>query len=302
MEKVWTWNDLITKYIVEKTRRGYDASCTPEEIYDFLDFISYFVTVNRPDANYKEVLKNYLNGLGSKSKEWNMRQKDFECFQVIEQLDSGLIVPTYKLISDVPKYGFFDTEEKAYYEKFSSYLTKYMGKNCSKRRIITSESLDNNTIQFGENVAATLLMHIWSDIKSCYQSDGRWPNQCNDIKKYLLDSDLSSIIELPPIREELINFYFTVSERIMHLAQNDLNFRMTNFEEEVLAKSNFDLIMDDFSYYRTVDKSQEGIVIDRSKNEFQTVGNIYKGIVKKENLNNPKVLTLVRDLKQIRKQ
>ena len=64
MEKVWTWNDLITKYIVEKTRRGYDASCTPEEIYDFLDFISYFVTVNRPDANYKEVLKNYLNGLG----------------------------------------------------------------------------------------------------------------------------------------------------------------------------------------------------------------------------------------------
>lgn len=298
MEKVWTWNDIITKYIVEKTRRGYDASCTPEEITDFLDFISYFVTVNRPDANYKEVLKNYLNGLGSKSKEWNMRQKDFEYFQVIEQLDSGLIVPTYKLISDVPKYGFFDTEEKAYYEKFSSYLTKYMEKNCSKRRIITSELLDNNTIQFGENVAATLLMHIWNDIKSRYQSDGRWPNQCNDIKKHLLDSDLSSIIELPPIREELINFYLTVSERIMHLAQNDLNFRMTNFEEEVLAKSNFDLIMDDFSYYRTVDKSQEGIVIDRSKNEFQTVGNIYKGIVKKDNLDNPNVLTLVRDLKK----
>ncbi len=296
------WSSLITKYIAEKTRQGYEASCTPDEIIDFLDFISYFVTVNNPNVNYEEVLNNYLNGSESKSREWNMRMEEFQYFSTVEQLESGLIVPTYKLTSDVPKYGFFDAEEKAYYEKFNSYLTQYMEKHCSKREITTSESLDNDTIQFGERAAATLLMHIWNDKKSRYQSSGNWPCQCNDIKKYLLDMDLASIIELPPIRDELIEFYFTVSERIMELAQNDFNFRMTNFEEEVLAKSNFNLVMEGFPYYWTVNKGQEGIVIERSKNEFQTVGNIYKGIVKKDKLDNPKVLTLIRDLKQIRKK
>ena len=92
MEKVWTWDSLITKYIVEKTRRGYEASCTPEEISDFLDIISYFVTVSHSDVNYKDALKNYLNGLESKSKEWNIRKEDFQYFPIVEQLDSGLIV------------------------------------------------------------------------------------------------------------------------------------------------------------------------------------------------------------------
>lgn len=302
MEKVWTWDSLITKYMVEKTRRGYDASCTPEEISDFLDFISYFVTVTHSDVNYKDALKNYLNGLESKSKEWNIRKEDFEYFPIVEQLNSGLIVPTYKLISALPEYGDFDFEKKAYDEKFISYLTKYMEKNCSKRKIITCESLDNDTVQFGEKVAASLLMQIWNDRKNRYQRDGMWPNQCNDIKKHLLDRDLSSIIELPAMREELIDFYFTVSERIMHVAQDNSDFKMTNFEEEVLAKSNFDLVMGGFPYYRTVNRRQEGIIIDRSKNELQTVTDYYDGNVKKDNLDNPKVLTLVRDLNHLKEK
>lgn len=302
MKKVWTYDSLITKYIIEKIRRGYDISCTSEEITDFLDFISYFVTVKSLDISYNDALKNYINGLGSKKKEWSIGKEDFVYTPVVEQLKSGLIVPTYNLISDLPKYRDFDSEKKVYDENFSSYLTKYMEKNCSKRKIITGESLDNDTVQFSENVAASLLMQIWNKRIDYYHENGNWPIQCKDIKENLLDRDLSSIIALPPMREELIDFYFTISERIMNEAQNNFDFRMTNFEDEVLAKSNFDLVMEGYpSYYRTVNRNQSGIIIDRRQNEFQTVIDTYKGNIKRDKLDNPKVLTLVRDLKGVRK-
>lgn len=300
MEKARTWDSIITEYVVEKVRRGYEASCTFEEITDFLDFISFFVTISSSDNNYNDILKKYLSGLGSKNKEWSIRKEAFVYTPIVEQLESGLIVPTYSLISSPQEYGDFDYEKKSYDENFNGYLTKYMEKNCSKRKIITSESLDVDAVQFGERVAASLLLQIWNNKISYYREYGMWPRQCNDIKKNLLDRDLSSIIELPAMRKKLIEFYFTVSKRISNLAQNSSDFRMTNFEEEVLAKSNFDLVMEEFPYYRTVSRHQEGIIIDRSQNELQTVSDLYEGNIKKDKLDDSKVLTLVKDLKDIR--
>lgn len=305
MENIWTWDSLITKYIIEKTRRGYEASCTSEEIIDFLDFISYFVTVDSSDINYNDTLKNYLNGLGSQKKEWSIRKEDFVHTSIVEQLESGLIVPTYNLVIGLPKCGDFDSDEKSCNEQFNDYLTEYMQKNCSKRKIVTSETLDDDTVQFGEKAAASLLMQIWENRKRHYQANGEWPEQCNDIQKYLLEVDLASIIELPAMRDNLIDFYFVVSKRIMSLAQDNSDFRMTNFEEEVLAKSNFDLVMEGYlnpSYYRTVSKDQEGIIIDREQNKFQNVVDWYKGNIESNSLDDPKVLTLVRDLKCARKK
>lgn len=302
-EKVWTWDSLITKYIIEKTRRGYDIGSAPEEIADFLDFITYFVTISSSENNYSDVLKNYLSGHGSKKKEWSIKKEEFVYTPIVKQTESGLIVPTYQLNDPLPKYSFAEEKEaKAYDECFNSYLMKYIEKNCSKRKFITNESLNDDNVQFGENVAASLLMQIWNNRISYYCENGNWPIQCKDIKKNLLDRDLSSIIGLPPIREELIDFYFTISERIMNEAQNNLDFRMTNFEDEVLAKSNFDLVMEGYpSYYRTVNRNQSGIIIDRSQNEFQMVIDWYNGNIKKETIDTSKVLNLVRDLKGVRK-
>lgn len=304
-EKVCTWDSLITKYIIEKTKRGYEPNCTSEEIVNFLDFINSFVAVNCPDINYNEVLENYLNGPGSKRKDWSIRNEIFVDIPIVEKLDSGLIVPTYNLRYTTPKYDDSDYEKKDYDEKFNEYLNKYMKKNCLKRTPITNETLDDETVQFGENVAATLLIQIWNSRINHYQEDEKWPIQCKDIKENLLDRDLSSIIGLSPMREELINFYFTISDRIMNEAQGNYNFRITNFEDEILAKSNFDLIMDgyiNFSYYRTVNKNQSGIIIDRCKNEFQTVTDWYEGNIKNDTLDNPKVLKLVRDLKNVKQK
>lgn len=301
MEKVWTWDGLITEYIIQKTRRGYDTNCTFEEIVDFLDFITYFVTVSNPDTKYDVALNNYLSGLGSKSKRWSISKEEFVYVAEVEQLESGLIVPTYNLISTPPEYRGFDDAKKAYDENFNSYLTKYMEKNCSKRKIATEELLDDNDVQFGERAAASLLMKVWNRWKNHYQENGEWPIQCNDIKKHLLDRDLSSIIELPAMRAKLIDFYFNVSKRIMQLSRNSCNFRMTNFEDEVLAKSNFDLVMSgftDYPYYETTNKRREGIIIDRSKNELQNCYDYYEGIIKKDKLDNPEVLTIVKELKR----
>lgn len=305
MDKVWTLDGLITKYITEKTRRGYDASCTSEEIADFLDFISYYVIVNSSHTNYKEALRYYLNSYESKSKKWSTIKEDFVYTPIVKQLESGLVVPTYDLIYELPEYGAFNSEEEAYDDAVNFYLSMYMEYNCPRRKIITEVDLDDETVQFGENAAAALVLQIWNNRKNRYQKDGSWPTQCNDIKKYLLDRDLSSIIELPAMRDELIDFYLTVSKRIMYLSQDDSDFRMSNFEEEILAKSNFDLVMDGYlnsSFYRTVNRNGEGIVLDRKQGEIQTVMDWYTGNIKKNTLNDSKVLTLVKDLKDIKEK
>lgn len=297
MEKieVQRWNGLIHRYILEKVKRGYEISCTPEEIKDFLNFISYFVNFSKSSKDYDYILNNYLNGFGSLAKDWSIREEKFIYKPMVKQTESGLIVPTYNLFYNPHEY------EKTYTDELNEYYTKYMEENCSKREIPATATLDESTKKFGENVAALLLMKIWNNKKDRYQKEGKWPVQCNDIKKYLLDIDLAEIIGLPSVREALIDFYFTISKRIMLVSQNDDEFRMTDFGSCVLAKSNFDLITHgyaDYPYHRI--GVEDGILIERENNELQTIVDFYNGNRKIDKLNDSKVLTLVRNLNEIK--
>ncbi len=290
------WNNLIHRYIIEKIRKGYEISCTPVEITGFLNFISYFVDFSKSSKDYDDILNNYLNGFGSVTKDWSIREERFTYKPLVKQTESGLIVPTYDLAYNPQE------NEKTHMDKLNEYYTKYMEKNCSKREIPTTDILDESTIEFGTNAAAALLMRIWNNKKGCYQKKGMWPIQCNDIKKYLLDIDLAEIIGLPSVRGDLLDFYFNISKRIMSVSQNDDEFRMTDFGYGVLAKSNFDLITQGYTDYPYHQKGVEAsILIDREKNELQTIVNFYNGNRKIVKLNDPKVLTLVRDLNNIKR-
>lgn len=292
--EVYRWDSLIHRYIIEKIRRGYEVSCTPEEIKDFLNFISYFVNVDDDSKDYNDILNNYLNEPRSlaKDKKWSIREEKFIYQSMVKQTDSGLIIPTYDLVYNPYEY------EKIFTDELNMYFTKYIERNCSKRQVPTTILTDEEVIKFGENVASSLLMKIWNNTVCYYQEKREWPIQCYDIKKYLLDMDLSKIIGLTAIRENLLDFYFTVSKRIMYLSQNDNEFKMSDLKSQVLAASNFDLITQGYSdlpYHRI--GLEDGILIDREKNYFQTIVNFYNGNRKTEMLDDPKVLTLVRNLK-----
>lgn len=304
MEKVWNWDDLITKYITEKTRNGYQLGTSIDEMVDFLDYITYFVTVSNTAVSYKDVVEEYINGNGSKRKEWSVKDEEFKFLPVAKKLDSGLIVPTYNLVEQTPRYGIFDTEEKSYDDKFKEYLRQYMKKYCKKRETELYGYYDPETISFCERASAAIMKQIWERKKSVYQEKGQWPIQCNDITKYLLECDLADTMGLPAMRKELRGLYDTVIDRLLSLSQEDKDFRMTNFEDEVLAKSNFDLAIGSFlslaPYYKTVDKHHEGVILDRKEDELQTVIDWYEGNVKKESLSDEKVLKLVEYLEKSR--
>lgn len=300
MEKVWNWNDLITKYIAEKTRNGYQLGTSIDEMIDFLDYITYFVTVSDTAVNYKDVVEEYINGNGSKRKEWSIRDEEFKFLPVAKKLDSGLIVPTYDLVEQTPRYGIFDTEEKSYDDKFREYLDQYMKKYCKKREVSLSGHYDPETISFCERSAAAIMMQVWVQRKKAYQDEGKWPVQCNDIIKYLLDCDLAELIELPAMQEELGSLYDKVIDRLLFLSQVDPDFRMTNFRDEVLAHANFDLVMDGYlelsPLFQTADKEQKGIILDRKENELQTVYDWYAGSVKKEKLNDEEIYRILQKI------
>lgn len=300
MEKIeaYRWDFLIHRYIIEKIRRGYEVNCTPEEIKDFLSFISYYVNVNDKFKDYNDILNNYLNGDLSLAKdvEWSIAEQKFIFIPRVKQVDSGLIIPTYNLTYNPCEY------EKTFTDELNKYFTKYIEKNCSKREIPTTIALDEDTIGFGEKAAASLLMKIWNNMKCHYQEEAKWPIQCNDIEKYLLDDDLSKIIGLSAVREDLIEFYFTALRRIMYLSQNDNVFKMSNLKSQVLAKANFDLITQGYSklpYHRI--GIEDGILIDRADNNFQTIIDFYSGKRKIEKLDDSKVLTLVKKLNDAKK-
>lgn len=304
-EKIWKYDDLITEYIVEKIRRGYETSCTVEEITDFLDFVSYFITFNDLNFTYNEVIENYIQGKGSKKYIWNIRRKQHDELPIVKQTTNGLIVPTYNLeYSSIRCDANSPLVAKRYEvdKELASCLNLFMERNCIKRNIDTSLSTDETTRQFCYNASAALILKIWNTKMKKYVDDGKWPSQCVDIKEFIIDTDLASIIKLPSMREDLINFYFIVSERMMHIAENDFDFRITNFEKEVLAKANFDFIMDGFDYIHTADSNSEAISIDREQNAIHNIIDRYNGIVTTTKLNDPKILKLVKTINGLKKK
>lgn len=288
-EKACNCNNIITEYIVEKVRNGYELSCTSEELMEVLEMATSFVDVNT--KNFCDAVERYIEGNASKRKVWSVRQGDFVYNPIVKRTESGLIIPTYDLSR--PSQSVMDYA-------LSQYLTEFMKRNCEKRKVDETISIDYQTTQFSQSAAAALVCDIWSKKIGRLIENGRWPIQCTDIKEFLIDQDLASIIKESPMREDLLNFYFDVANRIALLSVKDYNFRMTNYDNEVLAKANFDFVIDGYSYYRTVDGRSEAVVVDHWDYVIENIIDRYDGNTKRTKLEDPKVLKLVKDLNATR--
>ena len=73
----------------------------------------------------------------------------------------------------------------------------------------------------GKYLTAEIINIIWKSYIEENIKQNRWPGQCRDIDKYLLEIDLAEIIELKSIKKELLDMYETVSKRIAILFKED---------------------------------------------------------------------------------
>lgn len=290
-EMKWTYDELITLYIAEKVRRGYEVSSTFEELANFLDFVTYIVDVENFNTSYDEIIKNYIHGRGSKKEVWNAKYERYDVLPIVKQLDATLIEPTYDLSYPL-KMSNSNSLEVEKYEQIKYCLDLFLKRRCDRREIPKVKHTNLAARYFCYDAAAALTLKIWTDIVDYYISIGKWPLQCDDLVEYVINLDLASIIKLPSMRQEMGNFYRIINRRMLPLVQNDENFRMTNLQDEVLAKSNFDLIMEGLDYIPTVDRDGAEVRIDRIPNEMCEIFDRGEGIRTVTKLNDPKVKRL----------
>lgn len=287
------YGDIINKYIMTKVKMGYEPFCTNEEIEQFLNFARNFVTIEPDNVSANEILEHYLNGPRSKNKVWSIKKADFEFIPTVIKTDSGLIVPTYELNYS----SNFDV-----YKDLNNCIETFLKKNGKVRTIEQEAIADEDTINFSSNTAATILLDVWNDKIRRLINNDKWPYQCQDIKKYLIEMDLAPIIGLDAMQEKLLTFYYTIQNRIMNIAKNDPSFTMTNLERKLLAKANFDAVMQGYSYFRSISDSMiefyEYFVINRGTNEIKYVIDHYEGNIKTKKLDSPEVVELAKVLKK----
>lgn len=305
--------DLITRYIVEKIRNGYKVESTRLEIINFLKVASKwndgntgtfdFLQENNVVFNYDAFLDDYFKGNNSKEKVINKKTKKYEYVEGVKQTQEGLIVPTYDLKnhSHIYEKNFNKAREMRMFFDF------YMSRCCEKREINTNISIDDDVKFFSTSATAALAIEVWENRIKKYIETNHWPSQCTDVNEFVLDTDLASIINLPPMREELINFYNVVSSNIMAVSLGDDNFKMTNFEDEVLAKSNFDLVTKSLRLrdyvFATKGKAQEAVEIVKKENRMGKIldRELYPDYILYTDLDSPKVLSLVQKIEKHRR-
>lgn len=254
---IWTYDDLITNYIVEKLRTGYDPISTRDELIDFLSYIDSFVNAKSSLMSYSYILDQYIYGEGSKRKIWNESKQALEYVPMVEQQKPDFISPTYHLT--------YEESEYAKDKELETYFQMYIFRHCNPRKIDFSTSIDKDTEQFGQAATAAMILQNWNRL------------------------------QLSAIGGDLLSFYSNTSKRMMHLAQDDSDFQMTTRENEILANENYNLIMRKSAYDQGLRKTQQSLFVDRKKGIVQTSPNSQEEGELITNLDNPKVLKLVKD-------
>ena len=100
----------------------------------------------------------------------------------------------------------------------------------------------------GKYLTAEIINIIWKAYIEENIKQKRWPGQCRDINKYLLEMDLAEIIALKSIKKELLDMYQIISKRIAILFTEDSKLKISSSRGSYLAHSNYKLLINGFEY------------------------------------------------------
>ncbi len=265
LEHRLTVDDLIVEYMIYKVNNGYEPQFSTHEFMNFL----YFFTSKMPveDALY-ENQKLFRRFFERKAEsDWdNISHMDM----IYSEKDNDYIIKANYKLSDYDKSvinTYFMDNGMGKYEDFKGTVAQIRGvikKYLSyqpKRKIDETLDVDDISLFIGKCITAEVVKNIWLSHISKQIEDHKWPEQCQDIDKYLLKMDLAKIIKLKSIKKELLDFYSVISKRIAILYQQDKNLKISNCGGSYLARANYKLLSD--GYQKTF-----GIAFGKSKSSL----------------------------------
>lgn len=242
-------DDLIVEYMMYKVEKGYEPKFLTSEFINFLHFFESKMKVN--DLLYDESEKLFQRFFERKlEKTWSVVQPSME-MEYSEKDDDYIIKANYKL-SDYDKSTintyFMDngrskfTDFKGTAAKIRDIIGEYLS-DQPKRIIDETTEISEKDLVIGKYVSAEIVTQIWLSYIDEQIENQKWPRQCKDINKYLFEIDLSEIIGIPSIKDELIELYNVISKRIAILYLQDRNLNVTSYQGSYLARANYDLLI-----------------------------------------------------------
>lgn len=252
-----TVDDLIVEYMIYKVKNGYDPEFTATEFIDFLKFFEKRIPVDDVIYDGEKLFKRFLersieshwhNTIDYHKNEtiptphmdieYSEKDKDYimKANYRLSDFDKS-VINTYFMDRGMSKFDDFDGTAK----KIRTLIAEYLS-DKPKRKLEDSE-LDEGEIMYGKYIAVEIITQIWESYVDALIGYHKWPEQCKDIDKYLFETDLATIINLPSIKEELINLYKVLSKRIALMYNKDRNLKVSSSHVSYLEGANYDLLI-----------------------------------------------------------
>ena len=246
-----TVDDLIVEYMMYKVENGYEPSFTTAEFITFLYFFEEKMKVEDALYNNDELFQRFFE---RKSKsDWSTPHMEMEYSEKehdylikanynLSGFDKS-IINTYFMDNGMSQFDHFKGETFKIRKIIGEWLSYY-----PKRKIEKNVEVDSFYLVMGKYLTAEIINIIWKAYIEENIKQGRWPWQCRDIDKYLLEIDLAEIIALKSIKKELLDMYETVSKRIAILFKEDNKLKISSSKGSYLAHSNYKLLINGFEH------------------------------------------------------
>lgn len=246
-EKNLSMTELIYQYMYFKIKLGYENYVTRKE---FTDFLIYYKDHRRVEEVNISVLKSKtIDILG-----------DFIESEKHKWVDKkGESYPHFILKDDTLTATNLFSEDDFELHKEYHKLNKQMINDfliISKKRELDASCIKEESAEKARYINCFLVELIWKGYINKLKSEGKWPIQCNDINKYLLqDFDLATIINIPSIKEDILEFMKITNKRLKYLISTDPELRISNDTDSILAAMNYEfLIQENKDLYKSLFK------------------------------------------------
>lgn len=257
LEHNLTVDDLIVEYMMYKVNNGYEPQFLTSEFIRFLYFFESKMPVQDLLYDSEKLFQRFFERKAesdwSSIINWNTKEKQIIPHMdmvYIKEEDDYIIKANYRLGEyDRSVINTYFMPGGTWGEGKTAEIRNLIGEYLSeqpRRKIDDTIEIDETSLMIGKCLTAKIVENIWNSHISKQVEYHEWPEQCKDIDKYLLKTDLAEIIGCKSMRKELLDFYKVISKRIAILYQQDRNLKISNCCGGYLARANYELLINGY--------------------------------------------------------
>ena len=201
LEHNLTVDDLIVEYMIYKVNNGYEPQFLASEFINFLYFFESKMPVQDSLYEKEKLFKRFFerkaesDWIRIKNLITNEKQFTPHMDWIYSEKDNDYIIKANYRLSAYDR-SVINTYfmpggryEKGKIIEIRNLIGEYL-KEQPKRKIDDTVEIDKNALIVGKYLTAEMIENIWNSYIKKQVENHKWPEQCQDINKYLFEIDL----------------------------------------------------------------------------------------------------------------